>query len=237
MKRITQWMDRRFYPKFEARWDDTLFRQRILAHLRPEYRILDIGAGAGIVPEMNFKGLALRIVGVDLDPRVEHNGFLDEGLVADAEALPYPDTSFDLVFSDNVMEHIERPERVFREIARVLKPNGVLLFKTPNAFHYMPVIARATPYDFHRFVNKLRGRSTADTFPTRYRVNTPSQIRKLASASGFRIERISQIEGRPEYLRIWPPFYALGLFYERLVNSVEWLSPFRILLIAELRKC
>lgn len=237
MKSIVAWMDRRFYPEFEARWDDKLFRQRILAYLRPEYRILDIGAGAGIVPEMNFKGLVSRVAGVDLDPRVEHNRFLDEGCVADAETLPYPDAYFDLVFADNVMEHIERPERVFCEIARVLKPEGVLLFKTPNALHYMPMIARTTPHGFHRFINKLRGRSTVDTFPTRYRVNTPSQIRKLASASAFRVEHISQIEGRPEYLRIWPPLYALGLFYERVVNSMEWLSRFRVLLIAELRKC
>jgi hypothetical protein len=59
----------------------------------------------------------------------------------------------------------------------VLKPTGILLFKTPNALHYMPLIARMTPHGFHRFVNKLRGRATIDTFPTRYRVNTPWQIR------------------------------------------------------------
>ncbi|MGD9965204.1 MAG: class I SAM-dependent methyltransferase [Hyphomonadaceae bacterium] len=237
MTTVTQWMDRNFYPDFQSRWDDRLFRQRILTHLKPEFQILDIGAGAGIVPEMDFKGLASRVVGVDLDPRVVHNQFLDEGRVADAEALPYPDATFDLVFADNVMEHIERPECVFREIARVLKPTGILLFKTPNALHYMPLIARMTPHGFHRFVNKLRGRATIDTFPTRYRVNTPWQIRKFAAASGFEVEQLGQIEGRPEYLRMWPPLYMLGFLYERLVNSMRLLSPFRVLLIAELRKC
>lgn len=237
MTTVTQWMDRNFYPDFQSRWDDRLFRQRILTHLKPEFQILDIGAGAGIVPEMDFKGLASRVVGVDLDPRVVHNRFLDEGRVANAEALPYPDATFDLVFADNVMEHIERPECVFREIARVLKPTGILLFKTPNALHYMPLIARMTPHGFHRFVNKLRGRATIDTFPTRYRVNTPWQIRKFAIASGFKVENLGQIEGRPEYLRMWAPLYVLGFLYERLVNSMRLLSPFRVLLVAELRKC
>jgi SAM-dependent methyltransferase len=125
---------------------------------------------------------------------------------------------------------------VYKEVARVLKPGGVLLFKTPNKWHYMPTIARVTPHRFHQFVNRLRGRAEVDTFPTRYRTNTKGDVVHLADRAGFSVERIERIEGRPEYLRITWPTYLVGLIYERIVNSTSLLAPLRILLVGTLRK-
>ena len=147
-------LDRALYPSYARNWDDQLFRERILQRLTPTAVILDLGAGAGIVQQMNFRGLAARVCGVDLDPRVIDNPMLDEGKIADAGGIPYPDATFDLVFADNVLEHLPDPLAVFRDIARVLKPGGVFLFKTPNKTHYMPTIARLTPHRFHQFVNR-----------------------------------------------------------------------------------
>jgi len=48
----------------------------------------------------------------------------------------------------------------------VLRSGGVFLFKTSNKTHYMPTIVRLTPYCFHQFVNRIRGRAEADTFLT-----------------------------------------------------------------------
>ena len=78
--------------------------------------------------------------------------------------------TFDRVFADNVLEHLPDRLTVFREIARVLKPGGVFLFKTPNKTHDMPTLARLTPHRFHPFVNRIRGRAETDAFPTRYEV-------------------------------------------------------------------
>ncbi len=120
--------------------------------------MLDIGAGAGILPQMNFKGEVARICGVDLDPRVVDNPMLDEGRVADAGGIPYDDAVFDMAFADNVFEHLEQPLDVFREVARVLKPGGKLLFKTPNRRHYVPTFARLTPHSVHeRVTPPIRG--------------------------------------------------------------------------------
>lgn len=162
--------------------------------------------------------------------------FLDEGFVVDAGQNPYPDETFDLVFADNVMEHIDDPARVFAEIARVLRPGGKLLFKTPNRSHYMPLIARLTPHRFHEWVNRKRGRDETDTFPTRYKCNTPSDIREIARNAGMTASRIDLIEGRPEYLRFSVPTYLAGLGYERLVNATDHLQRLRILIIATLSK-
>lgn len=236
MTSIVDRIDRRFYPGFQKNWDDWLFRGRILARMAPSAVVLDLGAGAGIVSQMDFRGRAAKICGVDLDPRVATNPLLDEGRVSDAGRIPYDDDSFDLVFSDNVVEHLSEPLEVFREVHRILKPGGVFLFKTPNKNHYMPLIARVTPHGFHQFVNRLRGRAEVDTFPTCYRANSLGMVRRLANSAGLEVEQIERIEGRPEYLRITWVSYLLGLAYERMVNAFEFLAPFRILLIATLRK-
>lgn len=229
-------LDARWYPGSQRNWDDLMFRDRILARLRPDHCVLDLGAGAGIVTAMDLRGHARRICGVDPDPRVRTNPFLDDGVVGTGEAIPYPDQTFDLVVADNVLEHLDDPLRVFAEVSRVLVPTGHLLAKTPNAWHYIPLIARLTPHRFHRWVNQRRGRAVTDTFPTRYRANTPAALRRLAAAAGLAVVATELIEGRPEYLRMSSATYLAGLFYERLVNSSRHLSRFRVLLIADLVK-
>ena len=236
MSRIVSWMDARLYPEYDANWDDDRFREYICRYLRSEHTVLDLGAGAGIVQPMNFKNMAARVYGIDPDPRVIHNPFLDEGKIATGEEIPYPDASFDLIFADNVLEHLSEPLLVFQEINRVLKPGGVFLAKTPNRNHYMPLIARLTPHKFHQWINRLRGRATVDTFPTRYKVNTPTAVRNYATQAKLNVIDIKLIEGRPEYLRLASVSYALGFMYERLVNSSKYLAHFRILLIIILTK-
>lgn len=236
MASVVEWLDKTLYPEHARNWDDQLFRERILAYLRPDSVILDLGAGGGIVSQMHFLGLVAQVCGVDLDPRVVDNPMLNEGRVADAGKIPYEDGRFDMVFSDNVLEHLDEPLQVFREVARVLKPGGVFLFKTPNKWHYMPTIARMTPHGFHQYVNRLRGRAEVDTFPTRYRANTHSDIKRLAREAGLLLEGVELIEGRPEYLRMTWPTYLVGVAYEKIVNSNELFAPIRILLVGKLRK-
>src|SRR2546422_4522275 len=88
---LTRWLDARLYPSFKSNWDDVLFQEEVLSVLRAEYWLLDLGAGAGIVPQMNFRGRVTRVCGVDPDERVTVNPFLDEGRVGTGEAIPYPD--------------------------------------------------------------------------------------------------------------------------------------------------
>ncbi len=51
-----------------------------------------------------------------------------------AEALPFPDASFDLVILDNVLEHVTDRPGTLREIHRVLRPGGLLYMVTPKPF-------------------------------------------------------------------------------------------------------
>jgi SAM-dependent methyltransferase len=233
---LVGWLDKRFYPGVRGNWDDDIFRRRVLDHLTSDMRLLDLGAGAGIVPQMNFRGLTKWVTGIDPNERVRDNPFLDEGLVATGESLPFPDCSFDIVISDNVLEHLESPARVFAEVRRVLKPGGLFLAKTPNRRHYMALVARLTPHWFHRLFNRLRGLTGEDVFVTRYRVNTRRDLTKAAGQADLDLLGLDYLEGRPEYLRIAAPTYILGMLYERLVNALPALRSFRILLIVTFMK-
>lgn len=238
MSRLTRWMDHTFYPGFDRNWDDAMFRERILRWMRPDAVCLDYGAGRGNVTQMNFKGHAAHVAGVDPEREVLGNPYLDDARVLDlsTSVIPHDGASFDIVFADNVMEHVSDPARVFGEIARVLKPGGVFLAKTPNRRHYMPTIARFTPTSFHRFYNRLRGREALDTFPTVYSVNTAGDVRRYAAATGLDVHSIEFVEARPEYLRINALAYCAGLLYERAVNATRLLESLRCVMFFELRK-
>jgi SAM-dependent methyltransferase len=229
-------MDRVFYPSYDRNWDDALFRRRVLPKVGGAGCVLDLGAGAGIVEAMNFRGIARKVIGVDLDPRVVNNPFLDESFVADVAKLPIRAESCDAVLADNVLEHLEHPEEVFREAYRVLRPGGRFFIKTPNKSHYVALIASATPHWFHRLYNAWRGRESDDTFRTQYRANSEQALRRLAASAGFEVCGIELVEGRPEYLRKLAAFYLFGLLYERLVNASEKFRCARVLIIGEFRR-
>lgn len=230
-----EWIDQRFYPEYGAHWDDELFRRRIIWRLEGTSVVLDLGAGSGRLEQMNVREYAARVCGIDTDPGIEENPHLDEYQIADATSIPYPDGEFDVVFANNVLEHLAEPERVFTEVRRTLKPGGSFLFKTPNRRHYVSMIARLTPHSFHEWLNSRRGRRAADTHPTLYRVNTSAAVRQCAAQAGLEVASIEHVEGRPEYLRFNGITYMAGLMYERLVNEIEMLAPFRVLLIGQLR--
>ena len=236
MTKIVHWLDRKLYPSSRDNWDDHALRNEILKRITPDSILLDLGAGAGIVDAMNFRGLVREAVGVDPDERVKQNPHLDEGRVGVGEQLPCASNSIDVVIADNVLEHLAEPLPVFREIARVLRPGGFFLFKTPNRMHYMPLIARLTPHRFHQIINRWRGRAEVDTFPTLYRVNSERDLAAVARQAGLSIVSVDFIEGRPEYLRMTPPTYLAGALYERIVNRFAALRRFRVIMIGTLQK-
>jgi SAM-dependent methyltransferase len=208
----------------------------VLKNFSADTIALDLGAGAGRVAAMNFKAAGRCVFGIDVDLAISGNHQVDGGCVGDASMLPFRDAAFDLVFADNVLEHLTRPEAVFAEVARVLKPGGRFLVKTPNAWHYVTVLARLTPHRFHQWINQRRGRDHADTFPTRYLANTNKTLGALAATAGLEVAAIASVEGRPEYARINPLLYTFGWLYERLVNSADWGARFRVVLLGEFAK-
>jgi ubiquinone/menaquinone biosynthesis C-methylase UbiE len=98
---------------------------------------LEIGAGTGYF-SLNLlqAGLIERATATDISPgmlvALDENasqlGLDVSTAAAEAETLPFPDVSFDLVFGHAVLHHIPDLERAFSEFARVLRPGGTLAF-------------------------------------------------------------------------------------------------------------
>jgi SAM-dependent methyltransferase len=235
MRTAIELIDTYFYQSYADNWDDILFRERILQNLSGDSMALDLGAGSGLVSQMHFRGICRNVCGLDPVPEVLANQHLDCAKIGSGEDIPWADDAFDLVFADNVLEHLEKPARVFAEVRRVLRPGGVFLVKTPNRFHYVPLIAQVTPHSFHRLVNNFRGRNVSDTFPTHYRANSKNKLLKLAKESNLDVIHIECIEGRPEYMRSLL-LYPFGLAWERVVNRFEFLEMFRVIIIGSFRK-
>lgn len=103
---------------------------------RDSDKALEVGSGAhGLV-----FGLASSF-GVGVDPlAVEYKRLFPKiqrtapTVAAIGEELPFGDAAFDIVLSDNVIDHAERPLAIIDELVRVLKPGGVLYF-TVNIHH------------------------------------------------------------------------------------------------------
>jgi len=94
-------------------------------------KILEIGVGAG-TDHLQWARAGADCYGVDLtDAAIDATrthlsvyGFESNLRRTDAEVLPFPDASFDLVYSWGVIHHSEKPDNIIREIKRVLRPGG-----------------------------------------------------------------------------------------------------------------
>jgi len=115
----------------DMRAEETEQRLARLLPLTGEERALDVGTGAGAIA-IGLASLVREVVGVDIVPEVlaearkratENTEFLE----GDAENLPFPTDSFDVVCTARTLHHIARPEVVLFEMTRVLRPGGVML--------------------------------------------------------------------------------------------------------------
>ena len=99
-------------------------------------RVLDIGCGIGTYVR-RFRQFSDDVYGVDIEPdRVaEASRDLPNISVAPGEALPFPDDFFDLVFSNEVIEHVDDDRATIREAVRVTKPGGTIVIFAPNRLY------------------------------------------------------------------------------------------------------
>lgn len=98
--------------------------------------ILDVGCGLGLYVRQ-FRAFSPHVWGVDIDPDkvAEASKALPNISQAPAEALPFPDGTFDVVLSHEVLEHVDDDRRAVAEACRVLKPGGRLVVFAPNRWY------------------------------------------------------------------------------------------------------
>ncbi len=199
--------------------------------------VLDAGCGRSTPVLEKLKAQPCRLIGMDVvdfkNPRADGIHLIK----ADIHKIPLGEETVDCVFSRSVFEHLAAPGKVYGEIYRVLKKRGRLVFLTANMWDYGTLIARLIPNSMHGKVVKItEGREEDDTFPTFYRTNTYTAIKRLAEGSGFKIEKFEYLSQYPNYLMFNGYLFFLGTCFEHLIRKLHGLRFLRGWILAVLRK-
>jgi SAM-dependent methyltransferase len=160
-------------------------------------RVLDLGCRSGALTRHFLEGND--VVGLDVDAealaKAETLGI--QPVQANVEdPLPFEDASFDAVVAGELLEHLQFPDALIAEIARVLRPGGVLVGSVPNAYRLQGRLCF------------LLGRAPEDD-PTHLRMFSPAAMRELLS--GFEDVRLDFVGGR--YRRLRPRLLARDLVF------------------------
>ena len=211
---------------------DELFAQEIARNLTTESFVLDAGCGNGTLFRYPWKQYVRCLVGCDIHSSISKNTNIMIAIRANLTRLPFARESFDIIFSRYVLEHLNAPGIIFSELARILRPGGKLIVLTPSKYHYTVLLSRLTSHRVHEFVSTLRGNSPEDTFPAKYLCNSRTELIRHAQEAGLTLKKFVQTEDCPNYLLWSLPSFLAGVAYERIVNYLNFLSAFRVSMIA-----
>ena len=134
-------------------------------------KFLDIGCGS--MPYRDFIKLNSRVEvynGVDLYNSLNYGGGMQPDFLWDGKVLPVEDSSYDVCFSTEVLEHCFNPEALMLEAFRVLRSNGIFFFTVPFIWNLHEV-----PNDHYRY--------------------TPFAIERHLTESGFTICKLKPFGG------------------------------------------
>jgi SAM-dependent methyltransferase len=202
-------------------------------------RVLDVGCGVGYGAGLLKRAGATEVVTIHQSQavvEVARQGVPDGVIceVADVRSLPYKDDFFDLIVCFETIEHALERNLALDQLARVLRPDGLLLMSSPNRFHYGP----GNSNRHHEYGPSQLGAALESRFPA---VRSVSQYAMLASVvglpgelslNGARVKRLVEPGDEDEIctlamagneLPVCPPTVALTQFLE----IRQWLERFQ----------
>lgn len=178
--------------------------------------LLELGCGVGAVLGVLGKGFpGLNLAGIDLQPaQIEyaHKHVTSLGLrnvdlrVGDAAQLPWPDASFDHIYTTWFLEHVSDPVAILREAYRVLKPGGTI---TLNETDYTTILIWPDSSDFQY----LRDSFCELFHQAGGNPNLGRAVGPLLLAAGFR-----EVTNKP-----WGFYYFHSPGSEQLRDYVEYI--------------
>ena len=228
---------RKEYKRLNPSWSDSLsiYRNLIDAETGPNTRLLDVGCGRGEFLKNIYRKTAYAY-GIDPDEAaIKENNYIQNKFVGTVEKLPFDSNFFDLVVMCWVLEHLENPALAFKEIHRVLKPGGQIIFLTPNTWNYNVWIIRVIPNKFHHFLTqKLYKRQEGDTYPVRYRANCVKTISKTLENACF-LKKEIMLNGDPSYISFNRITFAIARVIEKILDFKP-LNTYKVHIIGKFEK-
>ncbi len=172
-------------PEREAIWRKILGVLEGHAPMKPGEHVLDIGCGLDTVldflPEVSgytLDPLAARLAELGLNRTITHTSGV-------FETLPFADRSFDRVFIMNVLDHVRSPSEGVREIARVLKPGGVLVLSVDTRSGRAYLAKR-----LHKWWARVRGARTKHPW-----VFSVPDVQRMLASCGFEAGDADHVPG------------------------------------------
>ena len=231
-------LNKYYYSRPNFQDGTALFHALVAQFVPPGKRVLEIGAGPSNGTTA-FLASRSTVVGLDVSPEIRENRYLEEARVFDGVTFPFADRSFDACCSNYVLEHVPNPQDHFAEVFRILKPGGVYCFRTPNRWHYVALASSLLPHPAHvKLANRLRDLDAHAhaPYPTAYRANTRGRLQTLCRQAGLCAIHFVMVEKEPSYARRYQLLFWPMMFYEKLVNSTEFMAPFRANIFGCLQK-
>jgi SAM-dependent methyltransferase len=151
----------------------------------PGARIADLGSGS-----CTWNENRLPVTGVDYNAGLLSYG-LDRGRladyrVADIQHTGLPDESCEIVVASDVMEHLQRPQRLLAEICRILRPGGACVLSVP---YDTPLSAWAPLFLMHRlYMGYVRDSAYYREGCGHLQHFSPASVRELLAGSGLQLE-------------------------------------------------
>ncbi len=230
----------RFFPRSRPRYVSR-FRELVNVFSASAQLVLHLGAGrVDLERHLPQGAVRPRLLALDLSREALQQNPGSLKVCGDAEALPLPSASVDLIVSEHVFEHFPRPIVSLDECFRVLKSGGKLLVSGPNGWSYISLAARLTPLSFHNFMRRLQratNGSEANGFRTFYRFSTPRSMRRLARKVGLDVViNIETFVGEPCYTTSLPLLHVASIGYHLLLERVHPTFNFHITSVAIFEK-
>ncbi len=185
--------------------------------------VLENGCGVGMYVE-KLTGLGAHVIGLeyDLERAVEARGNSDEIINAAGEFIPLPSSTFDLILSHEVIEHVQNDRAAICEMIRVLKPGGRAAIFCPNRgypFETHGIFWKGKYYFGNKlFVNYLP-RTLRDKLAPHVRVYSKRDMQKLFE--GLHVKFIERTVIFGAYDNIIARFGAFGKFLRAILQFLE----------------
>jgi SAM-dependent methyltransferase len=185
--------------------------------------VLENGCGVGMYVEM-LKNLGSHVIGLeyDLERAIEAKVNSDKIINAAGEFIPLPSSTFDLILSHEVIEHVQDDRAAICEMIRVLKPGGRIVIFCPNRgypFETHGIFWKGKYYFGNKlFVNYLP-RALRDKLAPHVRVYSRSDMQKLFD--GLNVKFIERTVIFGAYDNIIARFSALGKFLRAILQFLE----------------
>lgn len=192
---------------------------------QPVVKLLEAGCGSSTHIQLPKE---YQITGIDISQKqLERNTNLSEKILGDVQTYPFAPSSFDLIISWYVLEHLEHPEKAMQNFKNALKPNGLIVLAMPNLWSVKGVIAKLTPtfvhvwFYKHIFKRKAAGKDDVGPFKTFLKsIISPNNIKSYAAKNNLEVVHFAYIE---EYFssnlkKINPLAYSL----QKVVGGVLW---------------